>query len=361
MGSENLEPLLLTLINNKGSDLHLIPGHKPSIRIDGELYPLEYPTLTGKMIETLCMPYLDNKDLEKLKKGVEVDGVAILEGKGRFRFNIYLSMGEMAAAFRLIPIKIPRLNELFAPEVFAKLMEHQRGLILVTGPTGSGKSTTLAAMLHEANLTQSRHIITVEDPVEFFHNPIKCNISHRQVERDTENFATALKYALRQDPDIILVGEMRDKETISAALTAAETGHLVLSTLHTNSAPRTIHRIVDSFNAEEQNQVRAMLADSLIAVIAQSLLPKIGGGRTAVWEIMITNNAIANLIREGKIHQIYSTMQLGRGESQMQTQSENLARLIREGVIDVKTAFKYALYPEELKTLIPPHLYNGIA
>jgi twitching motility protein PilT len=229
------------------------------------------------------------------------------------------------------------------------MVERPHGIILVTGPTGSGKSTTLAAMLNEINTTETKHVITVEDPVEFVHQNKKCIFSHRGIGEDTATFATALKYAMRQDPDIILVGEMRDKETIAAALTAAETGHLVFGTLHTNSAPGTINRVIDVFGGDEQPQIRAMLSSSLVAIASQALLPKISGGRLAASEILVTNHAIANLIREDKVHQIYSSMQLGQGDSGMQTQTQALVKLVKTGFVSRDAALQHANKPDELR------------
>ena len=345
---EKILPLIKSVIDNNASDLHLVSGDKPSLRIDGKLHKLNYPILSGKMVEELCFPHLRKDQIQKLKERGEIDGMLVFE-EARFRFNIYKTLNETSAALRLIPSSVPNLEDINAPEVFKKLTKLPRGLVLVTGPTGSGKSTTLASMVHEINKTQRKHIVTIEDPVEFLHKPILSSISHREVENDTKNFQSGLKYVLRQDPDVILIGEMRDPETIAAALTAAETGHLVLGTLHTNSAPNSINRILDSFEGSAQAQVKAMLASSLKAIISQALLPKIGGGRLAVWEIMINNDAIANLIRENKVHQIYSTMQLGQNTSGMQTQTKNLIDLINKGIIEVDTALEFAYYPDELK------------
>ena len=349
MQSLKIEPFIESVIANNASDLHLNSGDKPSIRIDGALKKLDYPTLNGKDVSELVEPLLNQRQLKKLEEKGEVDGMYTFSDSARFRFNIYKTLGELSAALRLIPVDIPTLDQLHAPELFGELTKLHRGLVLVTGPTGSGKSTTLASMLNKINCEQERHIVTIEDPVEFVHKSKKSTISHREVESDTENFYSGLKYVLRQDPDVILIGEMRDSETIAAALTAAETGHLVFATLHTNSAPKSINRIIDSFDAAEQSQIRAMLASSLQAVISQSLLPKIGGGRVAVWEIMVNNDAIANLIRENKAHQIYSTMQLGQSQSGMQTQTQNLVKLVKDGTIDMDVAVNYAFYPDELK------------
>jgi twitching motility protein PilT len=252
----------------------------------------------------------------------------------------------------MIPIDVPTLDEYGNPLIFKELIKREKGLILVTGPTGSGKSTTLASMLHEINLTQRRHIITVEDPVEFVHKNIKSLFSQRDVGSNTKSFASALKYALRQDPDIILIGEMRDAETIGAALTAAETGHLVFGTLHTSSAPGTINRIIDVFSGEEQGQVRAQLASSLVCVVSQSLIPKVGGGKVATQEILITNPAVSNLIREDKVHQIYSQMQLNQKETRMSTQTQELISLLQNKKITKENAIKNSNRPEELAKMI---------
>ena len=348
---ENLKilPLIKAVIDNKASDLHLNSGDYPSIRLDGSLKKINYPVLSSQDIEELCAPMLSDKQLQKLNENGEVDGMFEFASLSRFRFNIYKTLGNYSAALRPIPTTTPTLEEINAPEIFTNLTKLHRGLVLVTGPTGSGKSTTLASMINEINRNYYKHIVTIEDPVEFLHKPNKSTISHREVETDTKNFTTGLKYVLRQDPDVILIGEMRDSETIAAALTAAETGHLVFATLHTNSAPKSINRIIDSFDAAEQNQIRAMLASSLQAVISQSLIPKIGGGRVAAWEIMLNNDAVANLIRESKVHQIYSTMQLGQESSGMQTQTKNLVNLVNQGIIEADDAIDYAYYQDELK------------
>ena len=276
----------------------------------------------------------------------ELDFSFELKGIGRFRANYYRTIYGIGCAFRMIPIDIPTLDEYGNPPIFKELIKREKGLILVTGPTGSGKSTTLASMLNEINLTERRHIITVEDPVEFVHKNNKSLFSQRDVGSNTASFAAALKYALRQDPDIILIGEMRDAETIGAALTAAETGHLVFGTLHTNSAPGTINRIIDVFSGQEQAQVRAQLASSLIAVVSQTLIPKIGGGKVATQEILITNPAVANQIREDKVHQIYSQMQLNQNETFMTTQTQELINLLKENIITKENAIKNSNRPE---------------
>jgi twitching motility protein PilT len=352
MADFDIKKLLQSVTVHGASDLHLVSRTEPQIRLDGSLKPVNLPKLTGENIEEMCYSLITERQKQHFEEYNELDFALLLPNIGRFRANYYRTLGDMAAAFRTIPIDVPSLDDLGAPLVYKNLIKREKGLILVTGPTGSGKSTTLAAMLNEINLQYSKHIITIEDPVEFIHQNKKAVFSHRGVGEDTKNFATALKYAMRQDPDIILIGEMRDKETIEAALTAAETGHLVFGTLHTSSAPSTINRIIDVFSGEEQPQVRAMLSSSLVAVIAQALLPKLGGGRVAASEILITNHAISNLIREDKIHQIYSQMQLGQGETGMQTQTQALLKYLREGKISRDIALQYANKPDEVSKLI---------
>ncbi len=348
MSDFNIKKLLQSVVSHGASDLHLVSRSEPQIRLDGRLRPVNLPVLTGKDIEEMCYSLITEKQKQHFEEYNELDFALLLPGIGRFRANFYRTLGDIAGAFRTIPIDVPSLDDLKLPAVYKKLIKREKGLILVTGPTGSGKSTTLAAMINEINLHESKHIITVEDPVEFIHNNKKCIFSHRGVGEDTSSFATALKYAMREDPDVILIGEMRDKETIAAALTAAETGHLVFGTLHTSSAPSTINRIIDVFSGDEQPQIRAMISTSLIAVIAQALIPKLGGGRIAASEILVTNHAISNLIREDKVHQIYSQMQLGQGESGMQTQTQVLLKYVREGLISRDNAIQYSNKQDEM-------------
>ena len=350
--ANNIKKLLQSIVAHGASDLHLVSRSEPLLRLSGALKPINLPKLTGMDIEEMCYSLLTEKQKLAFEENDELDFALELEGIGRFRTNYYRTMGDMAAAFRVIPINIPSLDDLQAPPVYKKLIKREKGLILVTGPTGSGKSTTMAAMLNEINTTEAKHILTIEDPVEFVHQNRKSVFSHRGVGEDTHSFELALKYAMRQDPDIILVGEMRDKETIAAALTAAETGHLVFGTLHTNSAPGTINRIIDVFSGDEQPQIRAMLSSSLVAVISQALLPKIGGGRVAVPEILVTNHAIANLIREEKVHQIYSSMQLGQGDTGMQTQTQAMVKLVKGSIISREAALQFSNKPDELRNLI---------
>ena len=352
MASFDIKKLLRSVVTHGASDLHLVSRTEPQIRLYGSLKPVNLPKLTGDDIQEMCYSLITEKQKQHFEEHGELDFALVLPGIGRFRGNYYRTLGDIAAAFRIIPIDIPSLDDLKAPPVYKKLVKREKGLILVTGPTGSGKSTTLAAMLNEINLHEHKHIVTVEDPVEFIHQNKKSVFSHRGVGEDTKSFATALKYAMRQDPDIILIGEMRDKETIEAGLTAAETGHLVFGTLHTSSAPGTINRIIDVFSGDEQPQIRAMIASSLVAVIAQALLPKLGGGRVAASEILVTNPAISNLIREDKVHQIYSQMQLGQGDSGMQTQAQSLIKFVKEGKISHEIALQFANKPDEVSRAI---------
>ena len=350
--SLDIKKLLKSVLAYGSSDLHLVVGSEPQIRIDKELRPLNLPVLDSQDIEEMAYSLIEDKQKKDFEEYNELDFSFELENIGRFRANYYRTIHGIACAFRMIPIDIPTLDAYGNPPIFKELIKREKGLILVTGPTGSGKSTTLASMLHEINLTERRHIITVEDPVEFVHTNIKSLFSQRDVGSNTASFATALKYALRQDPDVILIGEMRDAETIGAALTAAETGHLVFGTLHTNSAPGTINRIIDVFDGEEQAQVRAQLATSLVAVVSQTLIPKIGGGKTATQEIHITNPAVQNQIREDKVHQIYSQMQLNQKETHMTTQTQQLIEKMQKGIISKENAIKNSNRPEELIKII---------
>ena len=348
----DIKSLLKALMIYNSSDLHLIVGSEPQIRVDGGLRALDLDVLEAGQMQKMCYAIITEKQKKEFEEHGELDFALELNDIGRFRVNFYKTLGNISAAFRVIPTVIPSLDQLDAPQIYKQLIKREKGLILVTGPTGSGKSTTLSAMLNEINETEHKHIITAEDPIEFLHENKRSVFSFREVGKDTKSFANALKYALRQDPDIILIGEMRDKETISAALTAAETGHLVFATLHTNSAPGTVNRIIDVFGGDEQDQIRTQLAASLVAVISQVLVPKEGSGRVAVPEIMISNNAIANLIRTDKGHQIYSQMELNYSQTGMQTQIREMSRLYREKIISKENAMKYSNNPIELKGMI---------
>jgi twitching motility protein PilT len=350
--SYSLDELLNSIVAYKASDLHLVANAEPMLRIDGKLVPLNLPKLNNEDIIQLCYSVLTDEQKKNLEENLELDFSFENPGVGRFRANYYFERGNLAAAYRIIPPRPLSLDELKAPAIFKELVKRDKGMILVTGPTGSGKSTTLAAMLNEINENFNKHIITIEDPIEFVHEHKKSLFSQREVGHDTKSFLRALRASLREDPDVILIGEMRDKETIGAAITAAETGHLVFATLHTNSADQTINRIVNVFPAEEQDQIRTQLSMALVAVISQTLIPKIGGGRIAAHEIMINNPAIANLIRENKIPQIYSQMQLNQAVTGMQTMNQVLADLVRKHIITKEDAMEKTTKPEELRKLI---------
>ncbi len=352
MSHIDIKVLLKTTMANKASDLHLVVGSEPQIRIDGRLVKLDLPPISKKETEDICYSIIKEDQKIRFEEDKELDFAVNIEGYGRFRVNYYVSQGNIAAAFRVIPMEIPTLDELKAPPIYKEIIQREKGLILLTGPTGSGKTTTLSAMLGEINRNERKHILTIEDPVEFLHKNEKALFSYRTVGEDTVSFSRALKAAMREDPDIIFVGEMRDRETISAALTAAETGHLVFGTLHTNSSPQTINRLIDAFSGDEQPQIRAQLSVTLVAAISQVLVPKIGGGRVCVPEIMLNTPAIGNLIREQKIHQIYSQMQIGQGQTGMQTQLQELEKLVKNRIISRDDALAYCSKPDELKPKI---------
>lgn len=337
-----LRQLLELALKNEASDLHIAPGQRPIFRIDGELVPSrDLPELDANDTKTIIYSAMSDDQRKEFETALELDFAIMLPNIAGFRVNAFKQMNGTAAVFRLIPEKIPTLDELNLPPIFKSLLELPNGLILVTGPTGSGKSTTLAAMVDYINATQASHIITVEDPIEFVHQSKKSLVNQRQIHRDTHDFAAALRSSLREDPDVILVGEMRDLETIRLALTAAETGHLVMATLHTSSAPRTISRIVDVFPAGEKNIIRNMLSESLQAVICQTLLKKINGGRAAAFEIMTGTTAIRNLIREDKVAQMYTAIQTS-SQTGMCTLDQSLQALVQKQIISNATAREVA-------------------
>jgi twitching motility protein PilT len=333
--------LLAFSVKNGASDLHLSAGLPPMIRVDGDIRRINVPPLEHKLVHDLVYDIMNDKQRKDYEEFLETDFSFEIPGLARFRVNAFNQNRGAAAVFRTIPSKILSLEDLNAPPVFKQVSDNPRGIVLVTGPTGSGKSTTLAAMVDYKNNTEYGHILTIEDPIEFVHESKKCLINQREVHRDTLGFNEALRSALREDPDIILVGEMRDLETVRLALTAAETGHLVFGTLHTSSAAKTIDRIVDVFPAAEKDMIRAMLSESLRAVVSQTLLKKIGGGRVAAHEIMIGTPAVRNLIRENKIAQMYSAIQTGQ-QFGMQTLDQNLQELVRKGVVGREEARKRA-------------------
>ena len=333
--------LLAFSVKNGASDLHLSAGLPPMIRVDGDIRRINVPALEHKVVHDLVYDIMNDKQRKDYEEFLETDFSFEIPGLARFRVNAFNQNRGAAAVFRTIPSKILTLEDLNAPSIFKQISDNPRGVVLVTGPTGSGKSTTLAAMIDYKNNSEYGHILTIEDPIEFVHESKKCLINQREVHRDTLGFNEALRSALREDPDIVLVGEMRDLETIRLALTAAETGHLVFGTLHTSSAAKTIDRIVDVFPAAEKDMIRAMLSESLRAVISQTLLKKIGGGRVAAHEIMIGTPAIRNLIRENKIAQMYSAIQTGQ-QFGMQTLDQNLQELSRKGLVSREEARKRA-------------------
>jgi twitching motility protein PilT len=348
-----LEPktLLHAMLDANASDLHLKVGVPPMIRVHGDMAPLPgFPVLSGEDTRGVALSMIDDEQRDNFNKQRELDCSFSTE-RARFRVNVMLQKGHVGLVIRVIPIEIKSAQALGLPQICLDLAAKPRGLVLVTGPTGSGKSTTLAAMIDHINQTEAAHIITIEDPVEFVHPDKKSIINQREVGTDTLSFAGALKRALRQDPDVILIGEMRDQETIGAAITAAETGHLVFGTLHTSSAPQTIDRIIDVFPHEAQGQVRSQLAVTIQGVLSQNLLPKVGGGRCLGLEVMVGNAAIRNLIREGKIFQIPSAMQGGLKEG-MQTLEMHLVQLIKDGSITLETALERANDPGNLKQLM---------
>lgn len=344
----DITELLAFGVKNNASDLHLSANMPPMIRVDGELRKINVPPLDNKTILSLLYDIMNDKHRKNFEEFLETDFSFEIPELARFRVNVFNHDRGAGGVFRTIPSEILSLEQLNMPGVFKEICEKPRGLILVTGPTGSGKSTTLAAMIDYVNNVNHHHILTIEDPIEFVHQSKKCLVNQREVSRDTLGFSEALRSALREDPDIILVGELRDLETIRLALTAAETGHLVFGTLHTNSAAKTINRIIDVFPGDEKDMVRTMLSESLQAVIAQSLLKRVGGGRVAALEIMLCNSAIKNLIREDKIAQMYSAIQTGQAQG-MQTLDQHLKELAATHVITRETARAVAINKDMFK------------
>ena len=352
--------LLGALLDHEGSDLHLTAGAPPVVRVHGELERLEgYPALSPRALQGMIYAILPQKLRERFEQELELDMSYSLPGRARFRVNVYMQRDAIGAAFRVIPFEIKAIDELGLPTVVADLARFQRGFVVVTGPTGSGKSTTLASMVDVVNTERRGHIMTVEDPIEFLHKHKTCIVNQREVGADTHGFGSALKHVLRQDPDVILVGEMRDLETISTAITAAETGHLVFATLHTQDAPQTIDRIIDVFPPHQQQQVRVQLSTTLQGVVTQQLIPTAdGNGRAVACEVLVTTPAIRNLIREGKVHQIYSSMQAG-GRYGMQTMDMSLAQHVKAGRVSQQIAFERCHDPEELQRLLGGSFSTG--
>ena len=341
------------MIEKGASDLHITTASPPRLRIDGKLVPLDNPALTPVETKALCYSILTDSQKHKFEEHSELDLSFGVKGLSRFRGNIFMQRGAVAGAFRTIPFEIRTFVDLGLPEIVNDLVKKPRGLILVTGATGSGKSTTLAAMVDRINSERYDHIITIEDPIEYLHGHKKCLINQREVNADTTSFKAALRYVLRQDPDVVLIGEMRDLETIEAALTVAETGHLTLATLHTNSAVQTINRIIDVFPPHQQEQIRVQLSFVLEGILAQQLIPKkTGKGRVLAVELLVPNPAIRNLIREDKIHQIYSMMQTGQTKFGMQTMNQSLVELYTKGHLSYEDAIGRSMVPEELITML---------
>lgn len=351
-GNPRIEVLLEEVIKKKASDLHIQVGLPPMLRIDGSLVPVTgADVLNEEGVEALIFAILDEDQKQILLKDKEFDFSFAFGDLGRFRVNAFHERGNLAAALRLIPNEILTIEQLGLPQIVNKFADYPRGLVLVTGPTGSGKSTTLAALVHKINTERSSHIVTIEDPIEFTHKSKKSVIVQREVHYDTYSFSAALRSSLRQDPDVVLVGEMRDLETIAAAITIAETGHLVFATLHTNSAAQSIDRMIDVFPPHQQPQIRAQLANILMAICSQRLVPSIGGGRVAAAELLIATPAVRNIIREGKSHQLEAVIQTG-AEYGMQSMDKTLVNLIHNGTITYDEARNYAIDLEELDRLM---------
>jgi len=344
--------VLIEVLERRASDLHITAAAPPTIRVRGRLLPLDYPVLTPADTREVVYSILNNEQRQRLETDWQVDLAYTIPNRARFRVNAYFQRGAIGAAFRLIPAEIIGIDDLGLPPIVHELTRKPRGFVLCTGPTGSGKSTSLAAMIDEINATREEHIMTVEDPIEFLHQHKKCLVNQRELGSDATSFAAALRGALRQDPDVILVGEMRDLETISTALTAAETGHLVFATLHTQDTPQTIDRIIDVFPPHQQHQVRVQLSVALQGIVTQTLLPTAdGSGRCMAAEVLIPTPAIRNLIREGKTHQIYSVLQTSASAG-MQTMDSSLVSLVRAGKITRQLAEQRSTTPDELRRLI---------
>lgn len=344
-----IQQLFKLMTDNGGSDLHISPGTSPAMRVNGEVVRVKVPALNPVTSKELVYQVLTEEQKNEFEKNLDLDFSFGIKGLARFRGNVFYSKGGVAAVFRLIPSIVPDFKSLNLPNILVEMSDVSNGLILVTGPTGSGKSTTLAALIDRLNEQEAGHIMTLEDPVEFVHPHKTSVVNQREIGRDSLSFENALKALLRQDPDIVLVGEMRDVETIEAALTIAETGHLVFGTLHTNSCIQTINRIVNVFSSDQQDQIRTLLSFVLRGVISQQLLPKsFEPGRALAMEILVTTPAIKNLIREDKIHQVYSQMQIGQDKTGMVTMNQSIRKHVDSGAIDVETAMSFSTNPEEL-------------
>src|SRR5213593_3781061 len=348
-----LPELLKMTVDLNGSDLHIAIDTPPQVRVHGELQRMQLPPMVASETKQLVYSVLTDSQKKRFEESNELDFSFGIRGLARFRCNVFQQRGAVGAVYRLIPEKIRAFGELGLPAVLANLADRPRGLVLITGPTGIGKSTTLAAMLDKINSERHEHILTIEDPIEYIHAHKNCLVNQREVHSDTQSFSNALRVALREDPDIVLIGEMRDLETVEAALKIAETGHLTFGTLHTNSAAQTINRIIDVFPAHQQSQIRAQLSFVLEGILCQALLPKASGkGRCLAMEILVPNSAIRNLVREDKIHQIYSMMQTGQSQFGMQTFNQSLASLYFKKQITLTTALSHSSNPDELQEMI---------
>ncbi len=352
MSKVSLAQLLKTMVDQNASDLHITAGTPPQYRIEGRMIRVKLDNLTATDTKDMCYGVLTDAQKVEFERDLELDFSFGVKDVARFRGNIFFQKGSVGGVFRRIPIQIPTLDQIGIPAVVKDLLKRPNGLILVTGPTGSGKSTTLASMLDYINTSEAGHILTVEDPIEFIHPHKGCIVNQREIGTDTKGFGDALKRVLRQDPDYILVGEMRDLETIEMALTMAETGHLVFGTLHTNSAVQTVYRLVNVFPPHQQPQIRQLLGFMLQAVLSQQLIPKDAGGRALAMEILIPNSGIRNQIREDKMHQIYGSMQSGQSDSGMATMNQSLFKLVQGGVISKQTAMEHTTVPEELSKML---------
>ncbi len=353
MAPLNLQALLKAMLDKGASDLHITAGSPPRLRIDNELVRLQTEPLTPVDTKQLCYSVMNDAQKLRFEEDLEIDFSFGIRNLARFRANVYMQQSCVAGAFRIVPYQIIPLQDLGLPPVIQELCDKPRGLVLVTGPTGSGKSTTLASMIDRINTNMRGHIVTIEDPIEFQHTHKACLVNQREIGRDSQSFKRALKYILRQDPDVVLIGEMRDQETIEAALTVAETGHLCFGTLHTNSAVQSINRIVDVFPSHAQSQIRAVLSFVLEGVVTQTLIPKAtGSGRALAAEVMVPNPAIRNLIREDKLHQIYSQMQIGQSKFGMQTMNQALCELYLKKQISLEECIGHSSEVDELKTMI---------
>lgn len=356
-----VDKLLKVMVENGASDLHITVGVPPMLRIDGKLVPVKHPPLNPSETKELCYSVLTDMQKHRFEENWELDFSFGMENLGRFRGNVFTQKGAVAGAFRLLPFVLKSYQELGLPPVLADLARKPRGLIVITGPTGSGKTTTLASVVDQINNERHEHIVTIEDPIEYVFEHKNCIVNQREVGSDTKSFANSLRSVLREDPDVVLIGEMRDLETIKIALTLSETGHLTLATLHTNTAVQTINRVIDVFPPHEQSQVRAQLSFVLEGILCQTLIPRIGGGRVLAVEVLVPNPAIRNLIREDKVHQIYSQQQIGQEKWKMQTLNQSLTDLYLRKLITYEDAMGKSQEPEEIKRMISERSSPGAA